>query len=84
MAETKRRAGQKASIERLAKSGLEANGPDVVEQLIVGAIAGKAGSIALLKALLEGTIKMEDLGSEKRIESLALMLAAAPEWKAEE
>jgi hypothetical protein len=75
---------QGARIDRAASSGLKANSRDVVELLIAGTVDGKAVSAKLLFDLVAGRITMEELGSEKRIQSLAMLLSAAPEWKADE
>ena len=56
----------------------------MVELLIAGTVDGKTVSAKLLFDLVAHRIKMEDLGSEKRIQSLAMMLLASPEWKADE
>lgn len=71
-------------IDRAATSGIKANSSDMVELLIAGTVDGKTVSAKLLFDLVAHRIKMEDLGSEKRIQSLAMMLLASPEWKADE
>ena len=75
------RVGRKGKPKKKATDqGMKANVQEVIDSLLTEMARGSRGSAELLNGLAEGKFAMEEIGSESEIQSLAMMLAASPQW----
>lgn len=75
------RAGRKGKpTKKATDQGMKANVQEVIDSLLTEMAHGSRGSAELLNGLAEGKFAMEEIGSESEIQSLAMMLTAAPQW----
>jgi hypothetical protein len=81
---TRKKAGSRgaAKLSEAAGKALEKNSEQIANSLLQSTLDGNASSAKLLFALAEGQKNSEAKGMKRRVRSMAVELAAEPEWNA--